>query len=255
MTLTAIGARLCVFLVLLTACQTTTAPGPAQETGAPPAGINITVTDAGYEVPSDIEAEAVTITLKNESEAPHPAFFARLNEGVTPAQVRKAFPKGEEAIFGLITVAGDLPTAKPGGTSQATIEFPEGSYLVVDPEAKGPPPVGFFEVSAATGPEVRVPEATFRIQTGEFFFKIDGAVAGETTVVIANVGKQGHEVVVFERGAEDEGFFAIAPAPGGRLWTSIDLQPGTYQVRCFFPDPMTGKPHSKLGMKAELTVV
>jgi plastocyanin len=114
--------------------------------------------------------------------------------------------------------------------------------------------LAFFEVAAATGPSVRVPETAFRIDTGEFFFKIDGAVAGEATVAIANVGKQGHEVVIFQEGADEEGFFGFAPAPGGRVWTSIDLQPGTYQVRCFFPDPKTGKPHNKLGMKATLEV-
>jgi hypothetical protein len=61
-------------------------------------------------------------------------------------------------------------------------------------------------------------------------------------VEIANVGEQGHEVVIYEQGAEEEGFFSLAPAPGGRTWTSIDLEPGTYQVRCFFPDPRPGSP-------------
>jgi plastocyanin len=242
-------------LIALAACQTATAPGPrVGQGGPPPAGITITVTDTAYEVPSGLEAEPVTITLQNESDTVHPAFFVRLNEGVTPGQVRNAFPKGEEAILSLVTVAGALPPAKPGGTSQATIEFPEGSYVVLDPEAKGPPPMAFFEVAAATGPEVRVPAAAFRIEVGEFFFKIDGAVAGEAPVEIVNRGKQGHEVVIYRKGAEEEGFFSLAPAPGGRMWTSIDLEPGTYQVRCFFPDPKTGKPHVKLGMKATVEV-
>ncbi|HEV8681227.1 MAG TPA: hypothetical protein VGS09_00410 [Actinomycetota bacterium] len=42
--------------------------------------------------------------------------------------------------------------------------------------------MGFFEVAAATGPEVRVPAADFTIEVGEFYFKIEGAVAGEATV-------------------------------------------------------------------------
>jgi plastocyanin len=109
-------------------------------------------------------------------------------------------------------------------------------------------------VSAPSGAQVVVPQADFSIEAGDFYFKIDGAVAGETTVVITNAGKQGHEVVIFERGAEEEGFFSIAPAPGGSLWTTIDLLPGTFQVRCFFPDPETGKEHTKLGMRATVTV-
>jgi hypothetical protein len=102
---------------------------------------------------------------------------------------------------------------------------------------------------------VAVPASDLLIETGEFFFKIDGQVSGEGTVQITNVGKQGHEVVIFERGADEEGFFSMAPAPGGSLWTTMELQPGTtYQVRCFFPDPKTGKPHDKLGMKTTLEV-
>jgi hypothetical protein len=253
---TTIVARLALgALIPLASCQPTT-PGPgAQPETEPPAEITMVVTDQAFEVPSGIEAEPVSITLENEAEAPHFAFFARLNEGVTPQQVQEAFGKGEEAIFRLITVAGSLPTAEPGGTSEAVIQFPEGSYLVVDPEATGPPPVGFFEVSAASGGEVAVPAADLTIETGEFFFKIDGQPSGAATVQIVNVGKQGHEVVMFEQGADEEGFFSMAPAPGGSLWTTMELQPGTtYQVRCFLPDPKTGKPHEKLGMKTTLEV-
>ncbi|HYN37168.1 MAG TPA: hypothetical protein VEV82_09370, partial [Actinomycetota bacterium] len=60
---------------------------------------------------------------------------------------------------------------------------------------------------------------------------------------------------VVEKGGEgEEAGFTFAPPPGGTLWTTFDLDPGTYKAQCFFPDPDSGKPHVKLGMIQEFTV-
>ena len=36
--------------------------------------------------------------------------------------------------------------------------------------------------------------------------------------------------------------------PGGRGWTTLDLQPGEYALICFVPDPADGVPHVAKGM-------
>lgn len=51
--------------------------------------------------------------------------------------------------------------------------FPEGDYLVIDPEVrKGLPPVAFFTVSPARGPAVAEPEADYSIEAGDFYFEV-----------------------------------------------------------------------------------
>lgn len=46
----------------------------------------------------------------------------------------------------------------------------------------------------------------------------------------------------------------VAPAPGGKMWTTVTLEPGDYTLVCFLPDPTTGKTHVKLGMKQDFSV-
>lgn len=224
---------------------------------AAPERVEMTITDTAYEAAGTIEAEPVTLVITNETDAPHLTFFARLNEGVTPDDARAAMKKGPDALFPLITIAGGAGMAKPGAAVEVTVDFPEGDYLAIDPEAKGPPPVGFFEVTAASGPEVAAPEADWTIETGDFFFDVQSPAAGPSLVEIANVGEQGHEVIIGRAPAkseEDEVGFHMAPPPGGRMWVDLDLEPGKYTLLCYFPDPKTGKPHVKLGMKRTFSV-
>jgi hypothetical protein len=222
----------------------------------PPREVRITVTDESFEMPDGLESEPLSLTLQNEGKQTHRAFFARLNQGVTEEEVSSALSKGPEALFPLITLAGNMPEIEPGATSDVGMHFPEGDYIVIDPEVKGPPPLRFFEVSAAGGPEVEEPAADYSVETGEFYFEISDPSSGEATVEITNVGEQSHEVGI-GRGANGEGeevTTIFAPAPGGKMWASVTLKPGDYTLVCFLPDPKTGKPHVKLGMKKSFTV-
>ncbi|HVM34558.1 MAG TPA: hypothetical protein VM784_04380 [Actinomycetota bacterium] len=238
------------------AAETGSGEDSAAAQPAAPEEIAVTISDTAFEMPETLEAEPVKLMITNDAKDPHRTFFAKLNEGVTPEKVQKTFAKDPEAVFPLITVAGSLDMTKPGETTEATIQFPEGTYLAVDPESDGPPPVGFFEVTAAAGDEVAVPEADWKIETGDFFFRVDEAAAGESLVEIANVGEQGHEVILGRpgKGEGSEAGFFLAPAPGGKMWVTLDLEPGEYELLCYFPDPKSGKPHIKLGMKQPLTV-
>ena len=220
----------------------------------PPQQLTITVTDDSFDIPASLEAEPIDITLQNDGKAKHHAYFAELNEGVTEEDVRDAFPKGDDVLFQLIKLAGDITPVQPGDSADITMQFPEGNFFIVDPEVKeGAPPISFFEVTAASGPEVEEPAADYTIETGEFYFKIDDATAGEATIEIINAGEQNHEVGIADsKGKEVTTIFA--PAPGGKTWTTLDLEPGDYQLVCYLQDPETKKPHIKLGMKQDFSV-
>jgi hypothetical protein len=180
--------------------------------------IRITVTDDSYEMPRGLESEPISLTLQNEGKQVHRAYFARLNQGVRERDVRSALSKGPDALFSLITLAGSMPEVEAGATSEIGMLFPKGDYIVIDPEVKGgPPPLAFFEVSEATGPEVEEPAADYSVEAGDFYFEISNPISGEATVEISNVGEQHHEVGIGnEKGKEVTTVFA--PAPGGTLW-------------------------------------
>jgi hypothetical protein len=252
-----IVAVLALAAMLATSCGSSDSNAPSSNTQPePPQEIRITVTDKSFEVPDGLESEPVSLTLQNEGKQVHRAFFARLNQGVTEEDVRSALSKGPDALFPLLTLAGNMPEVKAGDTSEIGMLFPEGDYIVIDPEVKGPPPLQFFEVSAASGAEVEEPPADYSVETGDFYFEISDPSSGEAIVEITNVGEQSHEVGI-GRGANGEGeevTTIFAPAPGGKMWASVTLQPGDYTLVCFLPDPKTGKPHVKLGMKTHFTV-
>ncbi len=232
--------------------------GGADQPSAPPQ-VAMTITDSAFEVSGEIESEPTAITVQNESEDSHFAFFAKLNEGVTAEDAQKTLEeKGPGALFPQITVAGGVTgEIKAGQSGEITMLFPEGSYLAIDPESKGPPPTGFFEVTASTGPEIAEPEADYTVEAGDFYFKIQEAVAGEATVELVNAGGQQHELSISRSPAKsekDEVVFTLMPAPGGKAWTTFELESGDYIAQCFFPDPKTNKPHVKLGMREEFSV-
>ena len=232
--------------------------GGTEQPTAPPQ-VAMTITDSAFEISGEIESEPTQITVENETADPHFAFFARLNEGVTSEDAQKTLEqKGPGALFPQITVAGGVTQRiKPGQSGEITMLFPEGSYLAIDPETKGPPPAGFFDVAAASGPEIAEPEADYTVEAGDFYFKIEEPVAGEAAVELVNVGEQGHELSISRSPAKsekDEVVFTLMPAPGGKAWTTLDLESDDYLAQCFFPDPKTDKPHVKLGMREEFSV-
>jgi hypothetical protein len=218
-----------VVALLATSCASNDAEAPkAKAQPQPPRQIHITATDKSYKMPGELESEPV----------------------------RSALSKSPDALFSLVTVAGSMREIEPGATSEIGMLFPEGHYLVIDPEVEGLPPLRFFAVSAASGPEVAEPMADYSIEAGDFYFKISDSSPGEATVEIANVGKQSHEVGIGKgvKGKRGEVTTVFAPAPGGKMWTTLTLEPGDYALLCFLPDPKTGKPHIKLGMKQSFSV-
>ena len=263
-----IAAVLAVLALLAAGCagSNTGDGGGGNAPAAPvtPPEFAITVADQGVtELPEDVTAGIVTITIENEGKAKLFPAFARVNEGVKPEEVGVALSTGNFGKFfasaipaGAVVTAGEN-NLLPGTSGSITTELTEGTYIVIDPEAKRFEP-GYLEVGASTGEEVAEPEADATIDEGEYYIEVGELTAGVNRIALTNAGEQGHELIVFDKETEDEAGFAFAPTPGQTSWIELDLEPGTYQFRCFFPDVKDGKMgkknHAQLGMKATVTV-
>jgi hypothetical protein len=222
-----------------------------------PVEMRITVTDDGYEMPAELEAEPVSLTLQNEGNQAHRADFARLNEGVSKDEIRSVLAEGPRAIFPLITIAGSIEVTQPGATREVGMIFPQGDYILLDSQVNGRPPMSFFSVTAARGPKVEEQPSDYSIEVGEYYFEVSEPASGRATVEITNAGQQSHEVGILPAGAKPEGpelTTVFAPAPGGKMWVPATLEPGEYTLVCFLPDLKTGKPHVRLGMRQNIRV-
>jgi hypothetical protein len=107
---------------------------------------------------------------------------------------------------------------------------------------------------------------------GDFNYTLSGPLtAGEQILSFNNVGQQVHEafLVKLDDGKTAEDFLNTAPgapppgasvggitgiAPGTHQYVSLRLEPGTYALFCFLPDPNTHAPHFAQGMILEITV-
>lgn len=258
----------CFALVALMgiACAQNTTGGGGGEVAAPepPPEVAFTIADQGVtDIPADITAGINTITITNEGKDKHFPGFARINDGVRKQKVGIALADGDFKTFftsallgGMVSSEGKLDLL-PGDTGSLTTELTEGTYILVDPEAKRFEP-GYFEVGSVTDQNVEEPEAEHEIVVGEYYIDMPKTLpAGKQTFSLNNAGEQSHELLIFEKKTEAEAGFVFAPLPGNMSWVNFDLKPGQYQVRCFLPDVKNGKvgkPHANLGMKTSLTV-
>jgi hypothetical protein len=178
------------------------------------------------------------------------------------------------------TLAGG-PYALPGEVRSAVIDVTAGEW-VLWAEYPGAPqaPVPVMVTGEAPADQPTV-SADVRIEVREHTFTFPTPLtAGSHVVELANVGEQPHFLVM---GRVPEGttmddvmaFFATFAEPmatpmatptaglafedittvldtadqsaGVTTWHTAELEPGTYLVACFLPDPESGTPHAALG--------
>ena len=228
-----------------------------QGSGAQPvAEVIVMVTDGSIEMPSRLESAPTRLVLENEGTKPYEAKFARLNEGVTVKDLQKSMSKGPEAVFSLITLAGELRRTAPGENDELMTEFAPGNYVAVDPKYAARGMVRPFEV-VATDEVTEKPEADIAVALTDFAIDMPTTLpSGSVTLEITNQGSQAHEFFLLKEGEKPSRHSpGVTPFnPGSTVWVEFDLEAGNYSAVCHFPDTKTGKSHAALGMEMEFTV-
>ena len=130
-------------LLLLAACQPVrpAATAPAESSGAGSGEvpqITITARDFAFDMPDEVPAGWVALTLVNASEyANHHALFGRLSEGTTLDDVKAAL--AEDAGGGSSEGPDPrfdeskqffMPDTDPGASNQATVELTPGTWVI-----------------------------------------------------------------------------------------------------------------------------
>ena len=285
-------ARGMVWLVLtvavglaLAGCGSDSDSSDAPTTTAPAATrpeVTITAHDYSFDLPAQIPAGYVDVTIDNQGKEDHQAQLVKLgslsfDEFKSSDDITKV---PADTVF-----VGGPNEAVPGKSTTATLKLDPGKYAVVcfipspkdgkPHEAKGM--VKQVEVVESDESVETAPVADSTIELSEFTFIVPDDFDGKGVVDITNVGNQIHELVMVKlsdgKTATDAAKyfgapkgtppFTTIPGVGGivglsskqHAWLTMDLDPGKYALICFFPDPNKGgQPHVLEGMLKEVTI-
>ncbi len=247
--------------------------------GAP---VVFTARDFGFTGPDRIPAGLTTMQVVNKGQDAHHVQLVKLLQGKTAKDFQAALKAEPDRLPRWIKYVGGPNAVLPGAEATATMHLTEGDYLLLCliPDKQGVPhmALGMQKALSVTGGKpalVSEPKAGVTITLADYrFVPSQPITAGPHTIRVVNHGTQPHEVVVLklDPGASARDFGAAfepgasGPPPGKPVGGVVGLEtgehafftarfePGRYGLICFFPDPVTGKPHFMHGMTSEFTV-
>lgn len=248
----------------------------------------ITLKASAPKFPKQIAAGFVSVTLVSDARGEADASFARLNPGVTLAQVTAANAAAEKdsipafiKLTKLLTFIGGDNSIPTGNSETAVLDMrTPGLYGFHLSFGNGPGKLITFTVTPGSGLSAAAPSGGIPVTLKDM--KILGLpkriAAGAATLQLANKGAQVHElsVVRLDPGKTQKdvltllkstqgqqgpppwahdtgGMEALAPHQSAGL--RLTLVPGYYVALCFMPDvKKRGTPHVMEGMITHFTV-
>jgi uncharacterized cupredoxin-like copper-binding protein len=180
----------------------------ASDSAGTPSGelaITLRAMDFSFEVPAEVPAGWVQVTLKNDGAEDHHAQIISLPEGMTAEDALGMLAtQGEAEALASVTLAGGPAAVAPGGVSKAVVQLEPGEHLIICaiPGPDGVPHVakGMFAAFTVT-PNAEAsapPKADYSVAMNDFVFSIPNEVEAKTTVFEAvNDGTEAHEFALY----------------------------------------------------------
>ncbi len=238
---------------------------------------DITVTDAGFDLPSSIPAGRYLVNASIETSEPSAASFFLIPDGMTFDDVTAAFAAEDETGASLswlyhTTIAGGAMGA-PGTVGQAVIDLLPGNWVVWADDPGSAIPMTEIQVTGAMPDTLREITPTVTItatsnETGYDFAVAGDVVAGPNLVQFYNKTDQPHfvaalvspvpldndqfmQLLMMEDGATPApdsglpGLDEIQFSPSGittvsagvKIWAVVDFTSGYNYITCFVTDP------------------
>jgi uncharacterized cupredoxin-like copper-binding protein len=199
--------RLAGLAACLLMLATLAAPVAAQGTqAATRIDVTITAKDFSFDIPAQVPAGLVDVTMKNDGPDVHHAQIARLNDGVTFDQLKTALNSNEGAALGMVSLQGGPGVVLPGASQEVLLNLDNpGTYAVICfvAGADGIPHFmkGMIAQFEVTGPEAQPqePESDQTITMKDFGYTMpDQVMAGHHVWKIVNDGPEPHEMALFQ---------------------------------------------------------
>lgn len=237
-----------------------------------------------FDTPSEIKGGLTSIVLDNSAgKESHEAEMIRLEEGKTLQDLQAASGPAPPSFA---RPAGGPGPVLAGKRATYTAVLEPGTYALVchvpAPDGKEHLEKGMAkQIRVTQGESGQIPRGDVTIGATEFDFTgTEGLKSGNQTVRVENQGQQPHHwaLVALARGKTTmdlaaffqppqpgaappqgpppftgfPGLVATLP-PGGSAARTLELQPGTYALVCFFPDT-DGTPHAAKGMLKQIEI-
>ena len=246
---------------------------------AAPRVLTVTAGDFYFQTARTIQAGMTTIRLVNKGPDLHHVQLIRLEKGHTVEELLDVLGK-THSIPKWATVMGGPNSPAPGGTSEVTLDLPEGEYAMVCviPAADKIPHLakGMYvplTVTRSTA-SAAAPIADVEMVLDDYTFKLSKEItAGKHTIRVVNAAAQPHEVFIaklapgknagdlLEWIAKPQGPPPGMPAGGTSLiakdgvnYVTAEFTPGEYGLYCFVPDDKDGRAHIAHGKIRQITI-
>jgi len=184
-----LAALLCACALAVAAC------GDDDESSAPQP-VSVDGKEYVFVMPDKIDGGFVTMDFTNSGEELHEYGLARLDEGVSEADIDKAIASGQEPKG--IEDIGGVPVLTPGADVSIARDIEPGRYVFVCfiPDPKGRPHVALgmkkvFEVEGDADAEP--PEVDGVIEATQKSFEVPPIEAGEQTLELRNSASEPRE--------------------------------------------------------------
>ena len=243
---------------------------------------------ATFKAPKSAEGGLVDVKLTNDGKQPHGLQFIRYTGGHTMDDVLKELGKNSDVIPPWAKLNGGIGNVAGGKSGNATVNLPEGNYVLVDAAALGgssggPPATAGLKLSG--GSEGSLPDTPGKVTAAtaghdKFKWDVSGLSAGTNRVTFTSKGEDAVHVIISApvKGKAppvsqiQKDFASNGPPPpyidpsgiqstaildGGLSQTvSLDLKkPGQYIFFCPLTDrDGKGKPHDQEGLLSVETV-
>ncbi len=242
---------------------------------------------ASFKAPKAAEGGLVDLKLTNDGKQPHGLQFIRYTGNHTMDDVLKELGKNSDVIPSWAELNGGIGGVLGGKTGSATLNLPEGNYVLVDAAAlggsSGPPATAGIKLSGGSSGDL--PDTPGQITAGtaghdKFKWDISGLSPGTNQLTFTSKGQDAVHLVIAApiKGKAPplsqikKDFASNGPPPayidptglqstaildGGLSQTaSLDLKkPGSYIFFCPLTDrDGKGKPHDQEGLLSVETV-
>jgi hypothetical protein len=175
-----------------------------------PTPLNMSIAEKGkaasFTAPASAKGGLVTVKLTNSGKAPHGVQFIQYTGGHTMADVLQQLGGKSNAIPPWAKLEGGVGSVAPGQTGTATVNLPQGNYVLVDAAAlggsgpsSGPPATAGIKLSGGSsgdlpGTDGRVTAATNG--KDKYKWEISGLKTGSNQVTFDSKGDEAVHTIV-----------------------------------------------------------
>ena len=158
---------------------------------------------ASYIAPKSADGGLVDVKLTNDGKAPHGVQFIQYTGDHTMQDVLKQLGSSGNVIPPWVKLNGGIGSVQPGTTGTATIDLPEGNYVLADAAAlggsSGPPATAGIKLSGgSSGSLPDTPAQVTAATAGKDKFKwdISGLKAGTNRVTFDSKGDDAVHLII-----------------------------------------------------------